>query len=239
MKRKPDALKPDDENELESSPRQRRQKPGDVARGEHADPEQFQPEHRVRDVAFHDDEKGEQKSAAAELPDHRRIPPSHARSAIGLDRICEADQHQNEPRGEEYVPWDVEALVLADGGRLVEHQVRPHSPEDPERHAHQEDGAPVYRGKDAAHEQPHEHAGQNADLVDAHGEASLLRRKGIGEDRRGVRHQERAAHGLDDTEEDDLQRRPVALPLHEEAHDRAQGEDGKPGVVQAHAAVHI
>ena len=39
MERQPDALQPDDEDELEPAPRQRREEAGDIAGGEHADPE--------------------------------------------------------------------------------------------------------------------------------------------------------------------------------------------------------
>ncbi len=86
VQRQPDALQPDDQHELQAAASDRRDQAGDVAGGERADAEQAELEHRIGDPRLDQDERGEQRDAADERPDHDRVRPAHGVAAVRLDR---------------------------------------------------------------------------------------------------------------------------------------------------------
>jgi hypothetical protein len=82
VERQPDALQPDDEDELESAPRQRREEPGELPAVNI----------RIRNSSSRNIGSGTRpstitnttsRSAADQLGDHRRVAPAHARVPYG------------------------------------------------------------------------------------------------------------------------------------------------------------
>ena len=125
MQRQPDALQPDDEHEVQTAACQGGQEAGDVTGAEHADFEQIQPEHGLRHMLLDEDKCHQRQRAADQAGEHKGIAPAHAGIAVRLDAIGDADQHGGQAEGEKKIAGDVEMLVFADGGCLVQGQVGP------------------------------------------------------------------------------------------------------------------
>ena len=85
-------------------------------------------------------------------------------------------------------------------------EVRPHGADDAEGHVDEEHEAPVDGRQHAAQDEPDERPREAGDDVDAERHAALVGGEGVGDDRRRVRHEHRAAHGLHHAEDDDVQR---------------------------------
>src|ERR1700684_980137 len=106
-----------------------------------------------------------------------------------------------------------------------------HEPEDPQ--------PPLDRSEYAAEDQADERAADRRDAVDAHGLAALVLRAGVGQDRAGVREEQRTADALEHPHDDDPQ---DARHSGQEGHreqDRECGEDGEAQVVHLDPAVDI
>ncbi len=129
MERQPDSLQPDDEDQLEAASGEGREEARDVAGREHPDAKELETEHRIGHPPFDGDEDAQKGEPAGDFPDHPRVAPTHGRAAVRLNRVCEADENERKPDGEEHVARNVETLVGADRRRLVEHEISPHGTE--------------------------------------------------------------------------------------------------------------
>ena len=92
----PDALEPDDQDELEPAAAHRREQRREVAGREGADPEQVEVEHRLVDAQLDHAEDGEQREAADQRREHERRRPAHRVPAVGLDPVRDPDHHADE-----------------------------------------------------------------------------------------------------------------------------------------------
>ncbi len=191
------------------------------------------------DVLLDEDKRHQRQRATDQTGQHEGTAPTHGRMPIRLDAVGGADQQGGQAEGEQDVAGDIQVLVLADGGRLVQGQVSPDGAADGERNADQEDIAPVDGCQDPAGQQADERAARTGDHVDAHGQAALVGRKGIREDGSGVGHQEGPSHGLDQAEDDDLHGGAVPGAMHQVEQDRAGCKDGKAEVVHAYPPEHV
>ncbi len=141
---------------------------------------------------------------AAELGEHRRVRPSHRVVPVGLDPIGDADHHEGEPDAEGDVAEPVDAAPGAGrpGPRASD---RPRRAEGAEGHRDEEDQPPVDRGQQSSHDEADERAADPGDVVDAEGEAALVLREGVGQDRRGVGDEEGGPDALHDAEDDEVE----------------------------------
>ena len=132
VQRQPDALQPDDQHELDAAARDRHQQAGHVARGELADLEQRQPEHRLGDPGLDDHEDDQQGDAADELAEHDRGLPAHRVVPVGLDAVGDADEDRAEAEGERDVAPPVD-LAAPPHAVVAQLQVGPQRAEDADR----------------------------------------------------------------------------------------------------------
>ena len=119
------------------------------------------------------------------------------------------------------------SLVGRADAELAQLAVGPYGAEHAERHRDQEDVTPAERAEHAAEHKTDERARDPGHLIQAQGQAALVMRERVGEDRAGVGHQERAADALQDAHHDQPQRGGGAMhPGQREQHgeDREQGE---------------
>ena len=228
----PDALQPDDDHQIQAAACQCGQETGDIARAEHPDLEQLQPEHGFRYMLLDEDERHKRQRLRRSDRSAQRDSPTHGRVPIWLDPIGGADQKGGQAEGEKNIAGDVEMLVFADRGCLVQGQVGPDGAADGKWHADQEYIAPVDGCQDATRQQADERAARAGDHVDTHGQAALVGREGVRQDGSGVGHQESASDRLDQPEDDDLHGGAVPGAVHQIEHDRADRKDGKTEVVE-------
>ena len=151
----PDALQPDDEDELQPTARHRGQEACEVAEGEGPDLEQTHVQHRVLGPRLDDDEGYEQGDPAEELGQDRRGGPAHRARAVRLDAVGHPVSSRPRPRAKVTLPGRSSATLVPDAD-LVERGVGPDRAEDAERHAHPEHGPPVPLGEDPADHQAQE-----------------------------------------------------------------------------------
>ena len=181
--RQPDALQPDDQDELQATTSDGPHQVGDVAEGERAVLEQGQLEQRARDLGLDVDEEREHDDAADEGGQHPRVGPAHVGTAVGLDAVGDADEDRDQADREGQVAPPVHLGVPA-LAEVMQFQVRPDGADDTERHRHQEDEVPLDGCEDTADEQTEERPGDGGHTVDAHGQAALVGRECVGEDGR-------------------------------------------------------
>ena len=118
------------------------------------------------------------------------IGPSHGVPAVGLNAVDDPGQQGDEADGEGDVPQPVDFGGDPDPV-VLQLEVGPHRPEQPEGHRDQEDEPPFDRGQDAAEDQADERPRDQGDAVDAHGLAPFVLGEGVGEDGARVGEQER------------------------------------------------
>ncbi len=102
------------------------------------------------------------------------------------------------------VPSEVEAAFGVAPGDLVQHEVCPRGADEAERHVEPEHPRPADRDERAAEHRPDDEADSGDHGVRPHREAELLLRECVGDERGGVREQERPADALQDAPEDEL-----------------------------------
>src|SRR5258708_7157351 len=117
--------------------------------------------------------------------------------------------------------------MAAVGDGLAQHEKSPDGAEGAKRHADQEDKAPVDGGEHTAQDQSDDGAEYGGDLVDAHGEAALVRWEGVGQQGGAVGEEEAAANALNQAEDDELQGGGIARARCNEEQQAADSEDGK------------
>ncbi len=142
------------------------------------------------------------------------------------------------PTREREIAPPVDADPLGRLPRLVVQRAvaDPRAP-DTDGDADPEHRAPVPLRQHAADHEAGEGAGQRGDLVHAECESASLGRERVGDDRRRVGGQHRAADALHDAHRDDLQRAGRPGVGHEGTRDRSDGEDQESQVEQARATV--
>ncbi len=158
---------------------------------------------------------------------------------VGFDAVGCTNQQSGEARGKENVSRNIQMLMLADLGRLMQGQVSPNGAGDGKRNTDQENIPPVNGSQNPTGKQADESSAGTRDHIDAHGQAALVGGEGICQDGSGVRYQEGTPDGLDQTENDDLYGGAVPGTMHQVKKDRTDCKDGKAEVVQAHPAEHI
>ena len=131
-------------------------------------------------------------------------------------------------------PGPIEPVALARPA-VVEHPRRDRERGEADRHVDPEDPAPRHVGDDQAAQHDAQHRpGVPADRVVAVRAPALLAREDVGDHGARVRRQQRAAHPLDEAEDDQRHLAPG-----ERARQRPGDEDQEPGLIRAHAAEHV
>ena len=106
------------------------------------------------------------------------------------------------------VPRKSNSPVLGAAGDLVENHPRPQTAEERERHVEPEHPVPGDRDERATEHRSDDEADGGDHRVRPHRHAELLTRERIGDDRGGVRKQERTANALEDPPQDELRPAP-------------------------------
>src|SRR5437773_1699116 len=187
----------------------------DDAAGEFADPEELEVEQGVGVPALEHHEDGETDERRCQKPDHGpRLGDPVRRQVPG-----EQEAHDKYGEGPETAPVNRRPLLeLPD---FAQPEAGPRGAEDPNRHVHVEQRAPIEeREDDAAERQARHGTHAERDLVDPEGQAELLRRGRVDDHRRAVREQNRGAETLDRPEGDHLGR--VDRQARQERADREQ-----------------
>src|SRR5450759_1104903 len=224
------APKPDDQDKHQAAAAQARQQAGEVARAEGPDPEQVEVEHRVRHARLDDAEDGQHDGTADEGTEHPRVGPPHDVAGVRLDPVRDGDQDRDETDPEGEVAPPVDAAVVAHPV-VVELEVGPYGAEEADRYGHQEHQVPVDWREDPPDDQAQEGPGDGRDHVEPQGQAALVDRERIGDDRVRVAHQQGAPDALKDPHDDQPQDPGGAGQPGRGQQDREDREDGEPGVV--------
>src|SRR5208283_1822166 len=103
-------------------------------------------------------------------------------------------------------------------------EIGPDGAGDADRHADEEDEAPVQDGQEASQYESYQRAADEGYLVQPQGHASLERGKGVRQDGRAVREDEAAPDRLDHAEDDHFHGSGVAPAGCEEEEDRGGRE---------------
>lgn len=183
-------------------------------------------------------EPGQHEHATDERGHHPRVRPAHRVTAVGLNAVRDPDEHRDQADREGDVAAPVHPGPLTHAG-VVQFEVRPDRADQTERDGHQEDQVPGDRREHPADDQAEEAARDGGDAVDAQRETTLAGRERVGEDRAGVRHQERTADTLHDSPRDQPDRGGVPAHPGDREHDRRDGEDQEAEVVHPGAAVDV
>ena len=120
------------------------------------------------------------------------------------------------------MPRIVERAVLRTAGDLVQDERAPHRAGDAEGHVEPEHPVPADGDQGATEDRADDQADGGHHRVGAHGQTELLLGEGVGDDRRRIGEQERAAHALQDAPQDELS--PAAR---EAGAERRRGEEQK------------
>jgi hypothetical protein len=234
----PDALQPDDEDELEPATAERREEHGHGARGVGPDAEEMQLEHRVRHVELDHDEGHQEGQSPQDRGQDEGAGPAHRVAAVGLNAVDDADQQRGQPDGEGDVAQPVD--LGGDAHPVVlELHIGPDRAEDAEGHRHQEHETPLHWSQQPAEDQPHEGPGDQGDPVDAHRLAPLGFGKGVGQDGARVGKEERPAGSLTDAHDDDPQGASGPREPGDREQDREEGEHGEAEVVHPGSTVDV
>ena len=117
--------------------------------------------------------------------------------------------------------------------RIVQLEVGPDRADEAERHVDPEHQPPVGVGEQAADQEADELAADRRDDVDAEREAALVLGERVGEQSRGIGHDQRTADTLDDAHGDQIGGGEIALARQQAERDGSQGEDGEAEIVHA------
>ncbi len=129
VQRKPDALQPDDQHELQAAAAHRGHQPGEVAHAERGGSEQPDVDHRRATRSSMKQNATSSSSPTAIEPEHPRAGPAGGGVTVGLDAVGDADeQHrQADTEGQRARP------VQPPGGADAEFLQRPVAPDGAER----------------------------------------------------------------------------------------------------------
>jgi hypothetical protein len=111
--RAPDALEPDDEDELQPASRQRQHEPREVAHREGPALEQVEVEHWVGGVQLDEDEAHEDGDPAEQARQHEGAGPAHGVASVGLESVDDAGEQGNQPHREADVARPVDRRLEA------------------------------------------------------------------------------------------------------------------------------
>jgi hypothetical protein len=178
------------------------------------------------------------RDAGAQQRDHARTPPPRLARAVRPDPVRDRDHDQDQPEREGDVarPVDRRATRLR---ALLELQVGPDGPEQPHRNGDQEHQPPVDRREQPAEHQADEQPADADDVVDAERHPALIGGERVGDDRGGVREQERRADPLDDAKGDQVRRARASAHPVDRQQQRCNRVDDEAEVVHLHAPVHV
>jgi hypothetical protein len=121
----------------------------------------------------------------------------------------------------------------------LEPQVRPHGPEQSDRHRDQEHHPPADRREHATEDQPHEQPADADDVVDPERHSPLVGGKRVGQDRGRVGQQEGTADPLHDPENDQIRRAGAARHPVDRQQQRRDRIDHEPEVVELDPPEHV
>jgi hypothetical protein len=217
------ALVVEDEDEHQREARQAVDERGAGRGGEHAVAEDVEVEHRCPRARLDEHEGGQQDDAHDEAADDERVAPADQPAARDAEDEAGEAEHEHDRAGQ------VESAHLVGPGELAQDQRAPRRPGEAERHVEPEDPGPRDRDEPAAEHGPEHEADRGDHRVRPHRDAELLARERIGDERRGVREQERPADPLHDAPEDELCR--VAREPGAERREREDDEAAEVGAL--------
>ncbi len=177
----PDPLEPDDQHELQPTSPERGQKSGNVAGGEGADAEQAKAEHRRRHLGLDVHEQGQHGQATEYGCQHPRVGPAGWVAPVGQEGVHNPAKEGDEADSEGGVAQPVDAGRHT-GSVVLQHEVRPDRPEEPEGHRYQKDQVPLDGPKEPPQHEADERPRDGRYAIYAHGLAPLVGGEGVGQD---------------------------------------------------------
>ena len=129
VQRKPDALQPDDEHELQTAATHRGHQPGEVTHAERRGAEEPDIHHGIGDPQLDDAEGHQRQQAEEDCAEDIRAGPSGRRLTVGLNAVGDAGQQHRQADTEGQDARPVEAAGRAD----AEFPQRPDAPDGAER----------------------------------------------------------------------------------------------------------
>ena len=196
--------------------------------GEQPVAEDRQVEHRCAAAVLDRDEGREQDRGGHQPADHDRVVPADDAA------LRHREDEPGEPDDERDDAAEVEPAVVVGGDELVQHERAPRRGGQAERHVEPEHPVPGDRDQHAAEHRTEHEPDRGDHRVRPHGEAQLLLRERVGDQRGGVREQERGAEALDDAPDDQLR-----AVLREPGAERGQREGEEAADVGALAAEEV
>ena len=190
------ALVVEDEQEHQREARQPVDEGGGAGGGEQAVVEDLQVEHRRARAFLNCHPQRQQHDGREQAGDHDRVIPA-AEPALG-DAEHEAGQADHERARAEHVV----AAHRVRFGELAQDQRAPGRAGERERHVEPEHPVPGDRDQRAAEHRAEHQPDRRDHRVGAHRQAEFLLRERVGDERRGVREQERRADPLQHPPED-------------------------------------